>query len=203
MVCGAFSSDHMLQLEVVNGTLNSQNYRDEILETDARRSLNSLECQNLVLQDDNAIPERARDLKEYRNIASLPLPSLSPDLNPIEHVWDELGRRLRNRKPAVSTLCELHKALLEECGRLPRLVTSIIKRYQVVIRQEGGYTQFKSEVADYCEPFREIFHQILKVYAPKTIFRKKMTTIIIVDILLESANMFFCLNFVKLMGKFC
>ena len=49
MVCGAFSYDHMLQLEVVNGNLNSQKYRDEILESDVRPSLNSLECQNMVL----------------------------------------------------------------------------------------------------------------------------------------------------------
>ena len=77
MVCGAFSYDHMLQLEVVNGTLNSQKYRDEILESDVRLSF-SLECQNMVLQDDNAIPQRARiieDCKNLQNIASLPLPS--------------------------------------------------------------------------------------------------------------------------------
>ena len=58
MVCGAFSYDHTLHLKVVNGTLNSQKYRDENLESDVRLSLNSLECQNMVLQDDNARPYR-------------------------------------------------------------------------------------------------------------------------------------------------
>ena len=103
MVCGEFSYDHMLQMEVVNGTLNSQKYRDKILESDVRPSLNSLECHNMVLQYDNARPQRARIIEEYRNlqnIASLPLPSLSPDLNPIEHLLDELGRRVRNLEPA-------------------------------------------------------------------------------------------------------
>ena len=112
------------------GTLNSQKYHGEILESDVRPSLNSLESQNMVLQDDNARPQRARIIKEYKNlqnIASLPLPNLSSDLNSIEHLWDELGRCVRNREPAISTL-----ALLE-WGRLPRLkrmelVTSIIKR---------------------------------------------------------------------------
>ena len=114
----------MLQLEVVSGTLNSQKFRGEILEFDVKPSLNSLECRNMVLQDDNAAPQRARIIEEYKNlqkITSLPLPSLSPDLNPIEHLWDELGRRVRNREPAVSTLRELFKALLEEWDRLPRL----------------------------------------------------------------------------------
>ena len=103
MVCGAFSYDHMLQMEVVNGTLNSQKYRDEILEADVTPSLNSLECQNMVLQYDNARPQRARIIEEYRNlqnITSFPLPSLSLDLNPIEHLFNELGRRVRNLEPA-------------------------------------------------------------------------------------------------------
>ena len=116
-MCGAFSYDHMLQLEVVLGTLISQKYRNEILENDVRPSLNSPECQSVVLEDDNTRPQRGRIIEKYENqqyIASLPLPSLSPDLNPIEHLWDELGRRVRNWEPALSTLRELRKALMEE-----------------------------------------------------------------------------------------
>ena len=135
MVCGAFSYDHMLRLEVVNGTLNSQKYRDKILDSDVRPSLNSLQCQNMVLRDDYGRPQPTRIIEEYKklqNIASLLLPSLSLDLNPTENLWDELGRRDRNWEPAISTLPELRKALLEEWGRLSRLkrmklVTSIIK----------------------------------------------------------------------------
>ena len=82
-------------LEVVNWTLNSQKYRDKILESEVRPSLNSLKCQNMVLRDDNARPQHASIIEEYKkklqNIASLLLPSLSLVLNPIEHLWDELG----------------------------------------------------------------------------------------------------------------
>ena len=46
-------------------------------------------------------------------------------------------------------------------------VNLIMKMCQVVIRQCEGYTQHKPEVVDYCEPFCDIFHQILTVYAPK------------------------------------
>ena len=144
---GPFSYDHMLQL---NGTFYSQRYRDEILESDVRPSLNSPECQHMVLQDDNTRPQCARITEEYKNlqnIASLLLTSLSPGFNPIKHLWDELGRSVRNRELPISKLRELRKALLEEWGRMPRfkcmkLVISMIKRCQVVIRQRGGYTQF-------------------------------------------------------------
>ena len=84
-----FFYDHMQQLEVILGTLNSQKYRNEILENDVRPSLNSPEYQSVVLEDDNTRSQRARIIEEYKNqqhIACLPLPSLSPDLNPIEHL---------------------------------------------------------------------------------------------------------------------
>ena len=59
----------------------------------------------MVLLDDIARPHCTRIIEEFKNqqnIASLPLPSLLPDLNHIEHVWDKLGWHVWNREPAVS-----------------------------------------------------------------------------------------------------
>ena len=94
MVRGALSDDHMIQLKVVIGTLNSQKLQDEILESGVVPPLDWLDGQNVVLRDDIAIPHCTRIIEEYKNhqnIASLPRPSLLLDLNPIEHVWDKLG----------------------------------------------------------------------------------------------------------------
>ena len=94
MISGALSDDHLIQLEVVTGTLNAQKYQDEILESGVRLPLDSLDGQNMVLLDDIARPHCTRIIKEFKNqqdIASLPLPSLLPDLNPIEQVLDKLG----------------------------------------------------------------------------------------------------------------
>ena len=49
MVRGAFSDDHMIQLKVVTGTLYSQKYQDQILESGVRPPLDSLDGQNMVL----------------------------------------------------------------------------------------------------------------------------------------------------------
>ena len=94
MVRGALSDDHMIQLKVVTGTLNSQKYQDQILESGVRSPLDSLDGQNMVLRDDITRLHFTRIIEEYKNqqnIVNLPRPSLLPDLNPIEHMWDKLG----------------------------------------------------------------------------------------------------------------
>ena len=89
MVWDAFSDNHLIQLNVVTGTLTAQTYHDEILESSVRSPLDSLDGQNMVLRDDIARFCCNRIIEEYKNqqnIASIPWPSLLPDLNPIEHV---------------------------------------------------------------------------------------------------------------------
>jgi transposase len=41
-------------------------------------------------------------------------------LSPIEHLWDELGRRVRHRQNPPETLQELHDALVHECNNIPQ-----------------------------------------------------------------------------------
>nr|CAH7753813.1 unnamed protein product [Callosobruchus chinensis] len=47
---------------------------------------------------DNVRPHTARITQQYYvDIDVSEWPSLSPDANPIEHIWDMLGRRIRSR----------------------------------------------------------------------------------------------------------
>ena len=44
------------------------------------------------------------DYHEQNNINVLPWPFKSPDLNPIEPLWDHLDKRVQQRQPAPQTL---------------------------------------------------------------------------------------------------
>ena len=66
MVRGALSDNHMIQLNVVTGTLDAQKYQDEILESGVRSPLDSLDGQNMVLRDDITVLASSRNAKINR-----------------------------------------------------------------------------------------------------------------------------------------
>lgn len=103
-----------------------------------------------VLMHDNARPHRANIVNLYLNevgIRTLEWPARSPDLNPIEHLWDQLGVAIRRRLRAPASLQELRAALLEEWERIPQdriddLIRSMPRRLQAVIQGRGGNTRY-------------------------------------------------------------
>ncbi len=87
------------QVHFIDGILNSQRYRDEILRPIVVPFIHD---HHLMLQHDNARPHVARictQFLEAENIPVLAWPAYSPDMSHIEHVWDALDRRIRQRVP--------------------------------------------------------------------------------------------------------
>ncbi|GFW58097.1 transposable element Tcb1 transposase [Trichonephila clavipes] len=67
--------------------------------------------------DDNARPHRADIVDDYlesEGIARSAWPAYLPDLNPIENLWDALGRAVSSRFSPPATLIEVETALQEE-----------------------------------------------------------------------------------------
>ncbi|KDR20647.1 Mitogen-activated protein kinase kinase kinase kinase 3 [Zootermopsis nevadensis] len=101
--------------------------------------------ENFLRMHDSARPHVAGIIREYlqeHNIAILPWPARSPDMNPIEHVWDVLGRSVRDRQNARTTLRDLEDARLEEWVQISqidirRIVRSMPQRCIAVLRVEG------------------------------------------------------------------
>ena len=104
----------------------------------------------LVFQDDNATPHRTAKVRQalvQAGVPSLPWPSRSPDLSPIEHAWDELGRRIRDNYSIPPTnLEELFQRLTEQWNNIDQesldcLCDSMPKRLEACIRSRGGHTR--------------------------------------------------------------
>jgi len=150
MIWGCFVDVKLGPLVVVDGTINSEKYRN-LLQDNLIPFLNSLDDDlAYIFQDDNARPHRAEATTKWKDenlISSLPWPAQSPDLNPIEHLWDALERKVRGRKPYPKNKCELIVALKEEWDKiepeiLEKLIDSMPRRIESVINSKGYPTEY-------------------------------------------------------------
>lgn len=116
-VWAGISSEGRTELVAIeNGTLTGVRYAQEILNEYAGPYLVNMGDGSILMQD-NARPHTAQVVQEYIQEVGINLmawPSRSPDLNPIEHAWDELGRLVRRRRRPPVTLNDLKQALMEE-----------------------------------------------------------------------------------------
>ena len=74
-------------------------------------------------------------------------PPYSPDFSLIEHLWDELDRRVRRRVNLPVTLQELTDALVDEGNNIPmckinQLIDSMESRIQEGVNGRGGHTRY-------------------------------------------------------------
>ncbi len=72
-------------------------------------------------------------------------PSMSPDLNPIEHLWGILKRKVEESK--VSNIHQLCDVVVEEWKRTPvatceALVNVMPKRVKAVLENNGGQSKY-------------------------------------------------------------
>jgi hypothetical protein len=75
-----------------------------------------------ILMDDKARPHKARVVEQYlqqETIVCMDWPLRSPDLNPLEYVWNMLQVALSHPRAQPMTLAELGNALVQEWNNLP------------------------------------------------------------------------------------
>ncbi|GFT92195.1 transposase [Trichonephila clavipes] len=107
---------------VANGTMTGRRYIDEVLLPHVRLFRGAV-GDKFVFMDDNATCHRTlavQDFLDSEGIQRLVWPTQSPDLNPIENVWDALGRQAAGRNYPPTNKNTLIRALTEEWDKLPQ-----------------------------------------------------------------------------------
>ncbi|GFW11339.1 transposable element Tcb1 transposase [Trichonephila clavipes] len=97
-----------------------------------------------IFQQDKARPHTARTSQDcLRTVSTLPYPARSPELSPIENIWDHLGRPVGHS----SSLNELEAKLQQiwnemSQGIIQNLYASMSDRIAPCIHARGGSTGF-------------------------------------------------------------
>ena len=102
-----------------------------------------------VFQQDNArcpVARHTMNFLQANHVNVVDWPARSPDISPIEHLLDHLGRRVRERND-VNNVRDLERVLDEEWTRIPRavvrrLISSMRRRCGAVIDSNGGHTRY-------------------------------------------------------------
>jgi len=134
----------------VNGNLNAQKYCDSIIQPHVIPYFNQMVNRRNKFMHDNAPAHTARITTQalvQSAVSVIEWPAFSPDCNPIEHLWDTLGRRVRAQQRRPRSLLELRGALRQEWNHVSyieinRLISSVRRRVKAVYDADGGYTRY-------------------------------------------------------------
>ncbi|GFX38337.1 transposable element Tcb2 transposase [Trichonephila clavipes] len=97
-----------------------------------------------IFQQDNAHPHTATVAQDFlRHFQTLAWPARSPDLSPVEHVWDQLKRQM----PSCHSVYDLELAVQDLLAHLPQdnircLINSMPDRVAACIAAGDGPTRY-------------------------------------------------------------
>ncbi|KAG8843994.1 hypothetical protein FRC20_003666 [Serendipita sp. 405] len=151
MVWGGMSVKGVGKMCVIDGIMDAQKYI-KILD----QNLLAMACDHWMLRggfifqqdgDPKHTSATARNWFEDNQINVLKWPAQSPDLNPIEHLWDHLKRRLNSYENHPTSIHELEHRIKKEWNSIDpevcqKLIASIPERLEAVIRAKGGNTKY-------------------------------------------------------------
>ena len=149
MVWGAMHHGGKSDIVVVEGTLAQMQYID-ILRNTCLPFARATFRENFVLVQDNAPAHsgrRTRDFLAQEQVEVMDWPPRSPDMNPIEHLWNQMGNKVRQLESPPHNLVELRAAVLQawhqlDDERVARLVDSMPRRVRALRNARGGNTRY-------------------------------------------------------------
>jgi hypothetical protein len=111
---GVLSWNGLGPLVILCGNLNTKVYKDVLTCCVLSMVEDQFGDENCLYQHNNVLCHKARSVKEWfvdNKVPETDWLAQSPDLNPIEHLWDELACRLCSRPQRPTSLTALATAL--------------------------------------------------------------------------------------------
>lgn len=148
MVWGSMAASGVGNLVFIETTMRKEIYLN-ILKQNLQQSVQKLRLPDQwTFQQDNDPKHTAHIVKDWlaKNVPNLlNHPAQSPDLNPIEHLWEHLDQQIRKRD--ITSKETLKKCLVEEWAKISsdvtkNLVDSMQRRMEAVIKAKGGPTKY-------------------------------------------------------------
>ena len=151
MVWGCMGWNGVGILAEVEGRMNAEQYvsilEDNLLPTMENSGIPE---ESIIFQQDNDpkhTSKRAQEWLETQGIKVLDWPAQSPDLNPIEHLWQILKKMLNRYETPPKGVWELWERIDVEWGKIEveecqRLIESMPRRLEAVIKAKGGHTKY-------------------------------------------------------------
>ncbi len=148
LMWGCMSAAGVGELHFIDGIMNSQMYCS-ILKEKMLPSLRALGRRALFQHNND--PKHTSNSKatvgflKKNSVKVIQWPSMSPDLDPIEHLWGILKRQVEHHSP--SSIQSLKEVILEQWKKIDlakcrQLVHSMPRRLGAVIKNHGGHTKY-------------------------------------------------------------
>jgi hypothetical protein len=151
MVWGCMTWDGVGMACKIDGRMDGELYC-QILDDELQGTLSYYHKSpaHILFQQDNDpkhTSKRAQNWFNNHDIRVMQWPSQSPDLNPIEHLWNHVKRKLGEYEEPPTSVHELWERFQEEWERIEpsvcqNLIESMPRRIEAVLRAKGGYTKY-------------------------------------------------------------
>ena len=193
MVWGAIGYNMWSRLVRIESNLNSNRYIREVLQPEVLPLLQA--TPHVIFQQDNARPHVARVVQTFLQrwrVSLLPWPTRSPEMSPIELVWDMVGRRLICQSPPAPTLDPLRTRIQTAWRDIPQediqgLFDSLPWHVERLIAAHGGFTPYWNHMLTDHAQFFNSNHLSIARYLICCIHFISLTYLLGVDIFTNSS----------------